>query len=115
MEIYKLDDFKRVEFNNAVNDCRKKADYILDVYREVVAAFEKREDDATRGKGIIMALSKAKRAGVITEIEEKRMKEDWEAIPNSSDLGDLQENMEKRIFNILFNCALKAINKLAME
>ena len=109
-----MDIVKQIEFRNAVVNCRKQEDYILDIYREVVAAFEKTETDPKRGRGIEKALTNAKKAGIITELEEKRMKEDWHAIPDSKELGDLQENMEERIFNIPFNCALKAVVKLSL-
>ena len=108
-------DAAMVEFKSEIVDCKKKADYILDIYREVVAAFEKKETDSSRGKGINMALNNAFRAKIITELDFKRMKEDASAIPSSDDLGDLQENMEKTIFNIPFNCALNAIRKLKIN
>ena len=103
---------KEMEFSNALNACRKRADYLLDIYREVVAAFEKEKWDA---KGPEMALRNAEHAGIITSLEHKRWSEDWQEViskPKGADFGDLQERIEKKMFADTFKCTLKSVAKL---
>jgi len=105
---------QHIEFRNAIVDCRRRADYLLDIYREVIAAFEKEQWDA---KGPEMALKNAEQAGIITGLQVKRMREDWQEIASQTkgaDFGEFQLKLEEEIFNEAFNCALNSIAKLSL-
>ncbi len=109
-----------LRFKNAANDCRKQLDYALDIYREVIAAFE---SDNWQAKGPEMAMSNAEKAGVITGLQHKRLSEDWqetiqEATRKKTDVttfGHLQEKLENKIFAMSFNCALNAVKELELK
>ncbi len=112
------EDIAKMEFHNEINVCRKQADYVFDIYREVVGAFE-RQDWQARGPAI--SIANAKKAGVFTDLQIKRLEEDWkESIDEATgkgkgtDFGSLQERIEEKIFAIPFNCALRAVSKLAL-
>jgi len=69
------EDIAKIEFHNAVIDCRKRVDYILDIYREVIVAFEKEHWEA---KGPELAMRQAAKANAISTLEYKRISEDWQ-------------------------------------
>lgn len=112
------EDIAKIEFHNAVVDCRKKVDYVLDIYREMITAFEKENWES---KGPEMAMQQAEKANIITSLEHKRMGEDWqEAIKEAkglrggTDFGVVQEKLEGTIFEMSFNCALRSVQKLEL-
>ncbi len=109
-----------LRFKNAANDCRKQLDYALDIYREVIVAFE---SDNWQAKGPEMAMSNAEKAGVIDSLQHKRLSETWqetiqEATGKKADVttfGHLQEKLENKIFAMSFNCALNAVKELELK
>ncbi len=111
----------RIEFQNTVTGCRKKLDDVLDIYREVIGAFEKQDWEA---KGPALALSNAEKAGTITKLERTRLSEDWQSAIQEAqgakgivadDFSVIQEKLERKLFNIPFDCALDAVSKLKFE
>ncbi len=117
---------KTTEFQSKIVDCRKRLDYLFDIYREIISVFEKENWDA---KGPRMAVMNYKSAGIFSKEEIKRINqigEDWENValefkappgkPVSvkSDFGELQERLEKEMFNQAFNCTLNSISLLSL-
>ena len=110
-----MDPVKHIEFQNAIVDCRRRADFILDIYREVVAAFEKEQWDA---KGPEMAMKNAEHAGLFTKLQIERMRESWQEIASQTkgaDFGEFQIKLEQKMFNEAFNCALNSVSKLSLS
>lgn len=114
-----MTEVSKIEFHNAINDCRKQLNFVLDIYREMVGAFERGD---WKSHGPALAISNAEKAQVFTPLELTRVKENWQlaieeaqGLSKGGDFGEVQKKLETKIFDMPFNCALASVDKLRLR